>query len=212
MECAMAIKDLNNGYFWVCYLSVVVAIALIPVYVNKSYIKKYKMRFAEYTRQSIDSFCNNECIYAAEFNDIRSVIRVMVSPLCILGTFSVIDMGDTYSTWFLLLGVVVLVLVHVGSIYYILECLFTACFMTNTLMLIRGACTNNAFKIVPLQDIVSYWPTQSGLGVDADIDIFTKNGDVLELYKLKNRDQLIDVLRNFTSATEETWSTVRYPR
>jgi len=200
----MAIKDLNNGFFWVCYLSVVVAIALIPVYVNKSYIKKYKMSFAEYTRQVIDSFCNNECIYVAEFNDMRSVTRVTMLPLCIFITFCVIKVGDAYSTWYLLATVVVLILGHLGTISYSLQCLFTACFMTNTLMLIRGSCTHNEFRIVPLQEIVSYWAYQSELGVNDDIDMLTKDGEVLWLYKLKNRDQLIDILRNFTNATEVT--------
>ena len=201
----MAIKDLNNGYFWVCYLAVVVAIALIPVYVNKSYIKKYKMSFAEYTRQSIDSFCNNECIYVAEFNDYRRIIRATILPLCILLTLTVMCTELKHSIYPFFSGVVVLVFAHFGSIFYISQCLFSACCMTNTLMLIRGACTRNEFKIVPLQDIVAYRPTESRLVVNEDIDILTKDGELLWLYNLKNRDQLLDILKNFTNATEETW-------
>ena len=158
------------------------------------------MNFSEYNKKIIDSFCNGNCIYVAEFNDVRSIIRVMSLPLCIFLTFSVLNADESYGTFYMSVAVISLLLVHFGSISYNLECMFSACFMTNTSMLIRGYCTKREFKIIQLQDIESYLPTQSGYGVNNDLEITTKNGEVFYLDKLKNREQLIGVLKSFTSA------------
>jgi len=194
-------ESLDNDFFWICCLFVFFAIGMIPLYVMESYSKKHKMNFAEYNRLTISSFCTNECIYKAEFKDFRMLIPTTISSF--LGC-CVIGIGDIYNLYHILTLIAILMLGELGFVYYFVQCLFPECYMTNTLMLIRGTCTKNEFEIVPLPGILSYRPYQSGLGLNANIHILTKDGGELWLYRLKNRDQLIDVLRDFTNATELT--------
>ena len=200
----MAIKELDNGIFWMCYIFFIVAILFIPVYRNLYYIRKYKMSFSEHKRQTIGSFLeNNTCIYVAEYSDFGGVMLVISMPLCIFMTVSVIKMGDTYSNSFLLLCIFVLIILHISCIDSYMEYLYSVFLMTNTSILIRGFCVGNVFKEVPLHDVVAYRPHSTGLGMSPNLDIMTKDGKLFQLRHLKNREQLIDVLKKFTNSTEE---------
>ena len=134
----MAIQKLDNGIFWVCYIFFLVALLLIPVYRNSYYNRKYKMSFSEHDRQIIDSFCNNKCIYVAEFSDFGSILGVASLPTCLFMTVSVIKMADTYSIFFLWVCIVTLIIIHISCIEFYIEFLYSKFFMTNTSILIRG--------------------------------------------------------------------------
>ena len=190
--------------FWVCYLLFIVAILFIPVARHFYYIKKYKVSFSEHNRQIIDSFCNNECIYIAKFQDIRCILFVGSMPLCVFMTWAVTDIEKNYSTPYLVFWIIATILVHIGSILAHIEYLYAAFFMTKTSMLLRGCGAGNVFKTVPLQDVVSYNAYNTHFGTNKELKIDTKDGKVFNLSHLDNREELIDVLKSFTNSVEET--------
>ena len=200
----MVIKVLDTGIFWMCYILFIVAILLIPVARHFYYINKYKISFSEHSRKIIDSFCNNECIYVAKYQDIRGILFVGSMPLCIFMTWAAIDIGNNYSKSYLLFWIISTILVHIGSIHAHIEYLYAAFFMTKTSMLLRGCGDGNVFKTVPLQDVVSYMAYNTHFGTNQELRIITKDGKLFNLSHLDNRDELLDALRTFTNGIEET--------
>ena len=198
----MAIKELNTGLFWACYLLFIVAILLIPVARNLYYVRKYKISFSAHSRQTINSFCNNVCIYVVKYQDIRGILLVVGTPLCIVMTAAIITIGGKYSTPYLLLMIISNILVHIGFISMYIGHLYDACYMTNTSMLIRGFGAEKAFKKVPLQDVVAYMIYNTHFGGNQELKIFTKDGQRFTLTHLANREEMIDVLKTFTDSTE----------
>ena len=55
-----------------------------------------------------------------------------------------------------------------------------------------------------MHDVAMYMPYTTGLGVNSCLRIWTKDNKILHLDYLVNREQLIDVLKNFTNGTEVT--------
>jgi hypothetical protein len=114
------------------------------------------------------------------------------------------SMGDKYSNLYLLLVIISVILVHIGSIFTHIEYLYSAFFMTNTFMLIRGFGAGNVFKKVPLHDVVAYMPYNTHFGSNQKLKIVTKDGKIFTLTNLDNREELIDVLKSFTNSVEKT--------
>jgi hypothetical protein len=207
----MAIRELAKEALWVSYILFLVTIVLIPVARNVYCIIKYKMSFSKYNKKIIDSFLEkNTCIYAAKYYGYKNVLLVSMLIVLVIVTPYLISSGDERNLYYFLLSVVVFIFLHIAWIFNYVSCLYDACYMTNTSMLIRGVETTGSFKTIQLHDIEIYIKTDPSimdklfLNPKQDITIITKYNKVFNITDLDNREELIDALKSYTNSIEET--------
>ena len=207
----MAIRELAKDALWVSYILFMVSIVLIPVARNVYCIIKHKTSFSKYSRKIIDSFLeNNTCIYAAKYRGHKNIHLVFLLIFLAMITPYLISSGDKYGLYRFLFSVVVFIFLHIAWIYLYILCLYDACYMTNTSMLIRGIETAGSFKIIQLHDIERHIKVGQDIGggfflsPKQDIFIITKGNKAFGITDLDNREELIDALKSFTNSIEET--------
>ena len=197
---------MRKELFWLCYLLVMAAIVLLPVFRNVYSLLRYKMTFPKHDKHIIAAFCKNStCVYVSKFGVIIYISVAILLPVCIFLIHSILF--PVYKKHDIILYIVAFIL-HVSVIMTYINCLYEKHVITNTALLIRSINTKCIFVTVQLNDILQYKPFSYidfpfyFIDGDKSLSITTKDNKKFILVDIKNRDEFVATLKMFTDSTK----------